>query len=135
MTISSAILLSNDEQTISVCTECIAENGKMLVIKNDFASLILELQENDYAVILCDCSNSFSECAQWVKIIKKMRPKVPLLVISNKIDKSTGGKLYQEGIFNLCEKPINKNYLKEILSTTWAPHNSRNDFNKLKNIE
>jgi hypothetical protein len=50
-----------------------------------------------------------------------------LIVFTFEIDKSTGGKLYQEGIFHLCEKPINKDYLKEVLSATLPNYKSQDD--------
>lgn len=134
MAFSSAILLSNDEKTISVCTEGTGELYMSLVNKQDFPSLILELQENDYTVILCDCVDGIQKCIKWIKIIKKMRPKLPIIVIGKGIDKSTGGILYQEGIFHLFEKPINKNYLKEILSTTLPTYRSHDKINRLNNI-
>ena len=116
MAIYSAIILSTDEETISVCSKCTSELEMDLVCKRDFPCMILELQENDYKVIMCDCSDNFQNCSNWIKVIKKIRPKIPLIVFTRKIDKSTGGKLYQEGIFDLCEKPLSKDYLKEVLS-------------------
>jgi DNA-binding NtrC family response regulator len=114
--INSAIILSTDEETISVCSKCTRELEMALVLKKDFPCMILELQENDYKVILCDCSENFQKCSNWIKVIKKIRPKIPLIVFTEEIDKSTGAKLYQEGIFDLCEKPLSKDYLKEVLS-------------------
>ena len=105
-----------------------------IVVKNDFPSLILELQDNDYSVVFCDCDENNEKCVNWIKVIKKMRPKVPLIVISKKIDKSIGGKLYQLGIFHLCEKPLNKDYLKEILSAILTPSKSYDKFNNFNNI-
>jgi DNA-binding NtrC family response regulator len=105
-----------------------------LVCKGDFPSVLLELQENDYQVILCDCSDSLQKCSNWIRVIKKIRPKVPLIVFTQEINKSAGGKLYQEGIFDLCEKPPSKNYLKEVLSAILATsksHNKINNFNKI----
>ena len=128
MALNSAIILSTDKETISACTEGSNEMGIVLVIKNDFASFLLELQENDYAAILFDCSGNFQKCIQWVKIVKKLRPKVKLIVISKEIDKLSGGKLYQEGIFHLCEKPLNKEYLKDILSATLTSYKAQNNF-------
>jgi DNA-binding NtrC family response regulator len=125
----SAIILSTDEETILVCTKGTGELDMSLVIKQDFPSLILELQENDYITVLCDCVDSFQKCIKWIKIIKKMRPKVPIIVISGGIDKSTGGILYQEGIFDLCEKPLSKDYLKEVLSAILTPSKSDDKIN------
>ncbi len=134
MAIYSAIILSTDEETISVCTKCARELEMDLVCKRDFPCMILELQENDYKVILCDCSENFQKCSNWIKVIKKIRPKVPLIVFTKGMDKSTGGKLYQEGIFDLCEKPLSKDYLKEVLSAILTSSGSGEKFNKFNNI-
>ena len=114
----SAILLTQDKEIISLFSSTASELQTKIVEKPDFASFILEMQENDYALAICDCSKGFSECLKWVKVIKKIRPKVPLIVISSEIDKTSGGKLYEERIYHLCEKPLDKDYLKEILSAS-----------------
>jgi DNA-binding NtrC family response regulator len=130
----SAIILSTDEDTISVCTKCTRELGMDLVCKTDFPCMLLELQENDYKVILCDCSDNIQKCANWTKVMKKIRPKIPLIVFTKEIDKSTGGRLYQEGIFDLCEKPLNRDYLKEVLSAILTPSKSHNKIKNFNNI-
>jgi DNA-binding NtrC family response regulator len=132
--INSAIILSTDEETISVCSKCTRELEMDLVCKRDFPCMILELQENDYKVIMCDCSENFQKCSNWIKVIKKIRPKIPLIVFTEEIDKSTGAKLYQEGIFDLCEKPLSKNYLKEVLSAIITSSGSGEKFNNFNNI-
>ena len=134
MAINSAIILSTDEETISICSKCTSELEMDLVCKRDFPSILLELQENDYKVLLCDCSDNLQKCSNWIKVIKKIRPKVPLIVFTREIDKSTGAKLYQEGIFDLCEKPLCKNYLKEVLSAILTSSGSGEKFNKFNNI-
>lgn len=131
---SAIILLSNDDETISVCSECARELETNLVFIGDFPSILLELQENDYGVILCDCSYNLQKCSNWIKVIKKIRPKIPLIVLAGEIDKSTGGRLYQEGILNLCEKPISKNYLKEVLSAILTSSKAPNKINNLNKI-
>lgn len=131
---SAIILLTSDDETISVCSECARELETNLVCKVDFPSILLELQENDYRIIICDCSDNLQKCSNWIKVIKKIRPKIPLIVLTREIDKATGGKLYQEGILNLCEKPISKNYLKEVLSAILTLAKSPNKINNLNKI-
>jgi DNA-binding NtrC family response regulator len=131
---NSAIILSTDDETISVCAKCTRELEMALVIKKDFPCMILELQENDYKVILCDCSENFQKCSNWIKVIKKIRPKIPLIVFTEEIDKSTGAKLYQEGIFDLCEKPLSKDYLKEVLSAILTSSKYGGKIKKFNNI-
>ena len=134
MATPSAIILSTDGETISVCSECISELEIELVRRKDFPSILLELQENDYEVVLCDCSDDFQNCANWVKVIKKIRPKIPLIVITQEINKSAGGNLYQEGIFHLFEKPLNKSYLKRVLSAILTPSHSQDKIKNFNNI-
>jgi DNA-binding NtrC family response regulator len=134
MVFPSTIILSTDEETISVCSKCARELGMELICKQDFPCMLLELKENDYKVALCDCSDNFQKCSNWIKVIKKIRPKMPLIVFTQELDKSTGGKLYQEGIFHLCEKPLNKDYLKDVLSAILSPSKSDVKINKFNNI-
>jgi DNA-binding NtrC family response regulator len=110
------IILSSDETIISQCLEICSEVGIALVKKKEFAGFILDLQENDYDMILCDCNESFAVCHNWVKIIKRINPKTPLIIVNEKTSPQEGGILYQEGIFNLTEKPLDNNIIKEIIT-------------------
>ncbi len=110
------IILSSDETTISQCLEICSEIGIALVKKKEFAGFILDLQENDYDMIVCDCSESFSVCHNWVKIIKRINPRTPLIIVNENTSPQEGGILYQEGIFNLTEKPLDNNIIKEIIT-------------------
>lgn len=112
------IILSRDDDTISLCFEICSEVGIALVKKKEFAGFILDLQENDYDMVICDCTETFSICHDWVKIIKRINPKTPLIILNERITPGEGGILYQEGIFNLTEKPIDTKIIKEIISAT-----------------
>ena len=112
------LILSSDEKTISQCFEICSEIGIALVKKKEFAGFILDLQENDYDMIICDCTDGFTVCRNWVKIIKRINPKVPLIILNDKTNPQEGGILYQEGIFNLTEKPIDNTIIKEIITAT-----------------
>ena len=112
------IILSSDEKIISQCFEICSEIGIALVKKNEIAGFILDIQENDYDIIICDCNESFSICHSWVKIIKRINPRTPLIVLNERTNPREGGILYQEGIFNLTEKPIDNNIIKEIITAT-----------------
>ncbi len=110
------IILSSDETIIAQCLEICSEVGIALVKKKEFAGFILDLQENDYDMILCDCNEIFSVCYNWVKIIKRINPKTPLIIVNEATTPQEGGILYQEGIFNLTEKPLDNNIIKEIIT-------------------
>ncbi len=86
--------------------------------KKNLPDLYVDLQENDYDMVICDCTESFSVCHNWVKIIKRINPKIPLIILNERTNPQEGGILYQEGIFNLTEKPIDSNIIKEIITAT-----------------
>jgi hypothetical protein len=67
-------------------------------------------------MILCDCSESFSVCHNWVKIIRRINPRTPLIIVNERTSPAEGGILYQEGIFNLTEKPLDNTIIKEIIT-------------------
>ena len=110
------IILSSDEDTISQCFGICSEIGIALIKKTEFAGFIVDLQENEYDMVICDCMESFTVCHNWVKIIKRINPKTPLIIVNEKTSPQEGGILYQEGIFNLTEKPLDNNIIKEIIT-------------------
>jgi len=118
------IILSSDDEIISQCFEVCSEIGIALVKKKEFTGFILDLQENDYDMAICDCNEGFAVCRSWVKIIKKIYPKIPLIILNDRINPNEGGILYQEGIFNLTEKPIDNRIIKEVFSATISFHRS-----------
>lgn len=118
------IILSSDEDTISQCFDICSGIGIALIKKNEFADFILDLQENEYDMVICDCTESFTVCHNWVKIIKRINPRIPLIILTERTNPNEGGTLYQEGIFNLTEKPIDSKIIKEIISATVSYYKS-----------
>jgi DNA-binding NtrC family response regulator len=69
--------------------------------------LLLEVLENDYNLIIFDLEISKLNGLKTVKILRKIRPKVSLVVISGDPSKELGGKILQEGVAYYAIKPIN----------------------------
>ncbi|MFQ5824788.1 MAG: response regulator [bacterium] len=75
--------------------------------------LLLEVLERDYDVIIYDLEISRFNGLKMVKILRKIRPKVSLVVISNNPSKEMGGRILQEGVAYYAVKPINHEAIKE----------------------
>lgn len=88
--------------------------------------LLLELLERDYRVIIYDLEFSTFNGLKMVKIIRKIRPKIALIVISKNSDKELGGKILQEGVVYYGVKPINPNAVKEAISSILKLNNNAN---------
>ncbi len=112
------IVLSHDSKTISLCEGVGKELGLKNIYKHSLASFLLSLQENDFHVAVFDCTDIDNNNIEWVKVIKKTRPKIPLIVFTSESKQKGGGKMYEEGTFSLCISPVDKKLFTNIFSAT-----------------
>jgi len=118
---SQVIILSQDLDFIEVCESLAAELKIENNIKYKLANFLLSLQENDYQVALLDCKHLDMESLKWVQVVHRIRPKIPLIIISDEVDQNTGGKVYEEGTFYLYIRPVVKSTLKKVLMAALSP--------------
>lgn len=111
----TGIIYSSDHDVVDTCFDCCSEIGMGLLKQKEFTNFIFELQQNILDLIIFDSKNQYADCLKQVMIIRRIKPKIPLIVISDNIESIEGGKIYEEGIFHLAQKPIDKNIIKEII--------------------
>ena len=116
MSVSQAIILSQDIEIITLSERIADEMGMKIVSKPDLSNFLLELQDNDYQIAMFDCTHMDAENLKWVKVVRRIRPKIPLIILSDEVDQKTGGKIYEEGVFYRCTRPIDKNVLRNVLT-------------------
>lgn len=114
----TGIIFSSDNNVVETCFDCCSEIGLGLVKQTEFTNFIFELQQDIFDLIIFDSTNQYTDCLKLVKIIRKIKPKTPLILISDNIENIEGGKIYEEGIFHLAQKPIQKSIIKEIISAS-----------------
>ncbi|UCF65854.1 MAG: response regulator [bacterium] len=125
MKIPKAIIQSLDSEMITLCQNAAKDIGMKMVKRNDLANFLLDLQENDYQVVLFDCKSMQVDCLNWIKVLRRTRPKIPLIIISDEVDREMGGRVYEEGTFYLCVPPIQKELLQNIISAALTTYESR----------
>ena len=106
-----------NETTIQICEEVAVGFGVEVIVKKKIEDILLAIQENDFKVIIFDLSIEGMEALKTIRLIRRMRPKIPLITLAEKIDKTIGGKIYNEGIHQLILTPLNKNNLQTALKT------------------
>lgn len=79
----------------------------------DDADLLLEAIEGDYQAIIFDLQNSILDGLKMVKILKKIRPKISLVVISDNPSKKLGGQILQQGVAYYTVKPFRPEAIKQ----------------------
>jgi len=76
----------------------------------------LSLQEDDFNAIVFDLGIKEMEALKVIRLIRRMRPKIPLITLAKKIDKQIGGKILSEGVFPIIIAPPNKKNLFAAMS-------------------
>jgi DNA-binding NtrC family response regulator len=134
MKVSQSIIRNDDSEIISLCKDVVKEIGMKIVNKHDVEHFLLDLQETDYKVAIFDFRNMDVGCLKWVNVIRRIRPKIPLIIISDNVDQKTGGKVYEEGTFYLYILPVQKEVLRNILLAAIASYESK-ESNQYRDID
>jgi len=77
------------------------------------SDFLLKMLEGDYDVLLYDTEKSGEEGLKMVKIIRKIRPKASVIVLSDNPSKTFGGQILQEGVFYYAVKPVSYDTIKQ----------------------
>lgn len=118
------IIKSKDPKTISVLRDAGNAIGLKLTVDGRAAEFLLHLQENDYRVSIFDYGGVDSDSLTWVRLIRRLRPKLPLILVGDHLDKSVGAQMYQEGIFYLGLRPLDAKVLVDVLQAAVRSSNS-----------
>ena len=135
MKFSYAIILSQDLEIIRLCDEVGDEIGMKMERIPELADFLLALQEKDYQVALFDCTHMDDIKLSWVKVVRKIRPKIPLIIFSDEVNQKTGGKIYEEGTFFLCLRPVQKKVLRKVLSAALTLNRTTAKNNHITNLK
>ncbi|PJA97449.1 MAG: hypothetical protein CO129_01150 [Ignavibacteriales bacterium CG_4_9_14_3_um_filter_34_10] len=122
----SAILFSKDQNLIKDFLDTCSNNGIGFIKESDFANFVYELQHESIDLIIYDFQKPFDNGLKHIKIIRKIKPKTSLIVVADELPKAEGGKIYEENIFHLEIKPIQKNFIQEIVIA--GINSNRNNF-------
>lgn len=96
------------DKVLTICRE----SGIPAQLVWDDTDLLLEILEKDYPVVIYDFNFSQLDGMKMIKIIRKIRPKVKLIVLSSDPDPTLVGKILQEGVAYFSVKPINPAAMK-----------------------
>ena len=100
---------SQAETLIQICEEVAGEMGASTIVKKKIEDILLALQESDFKVIIFDLDIEGMEALKTIRLIRRMRPKIPLITLAEKIDKKNGAKILSEGVFHIILAPNRKN--------------------------
>ena len=93
----------------------VEEKGYFTTVLNQGSEVVLAVLDQDIDLIILDLDLEGMSGLEIIPIIKKTRPKIPIIVISGDNSIKTGGRILQYGIFYYLHKPINIKEISEVL--------------------
>ena len=109
------LIQSRDADTVSLCEDIGRQVGLISTVNPDVANFLVDLQENDYDLAILDLENVVHKSLKWVKLTRRLRPKIPLIIICDQIDQNTEAKMHEEKIFYLGLRPLDREMLHSII--------------------
>ena len=118
------IILTQDAELTAMYKKLGDELNLKFESNPDISDYLLKVWDNGFSVIVFDCNHLGQESLTWIKIIRRIRPKLPLIVISTDFDPQVGGEIYNEGTFYYQQQPVSESVLSEVLggALNISPH-------------
>lgn len=83
----------------------------------DSGDLLLKILDKDIDLAIIDENIAGMAGSKLIKIIKKSRPRIPLIIISSGNSKEELARVLEQGVFYFIIKPINGEELKEAVDS------------------
>jgi FixJ family two-component response regulator len=111
---------SHDQAVVALFDELGEEIGYESEVTESASDLLLQLLDKDYAMAILDLDLPCGGGAKMVAVIRRVRPKVPVVVLSSDPSVEVGSQVVQEGVAYYCLKPVAKEPLKEVVTSLLA---------------
>lgn len=91
--------------------------GYALTWVGESGDLLLKILDKDIDLAIIDENLAGMAGSKLIKIIKKSRPRIPLIIISSGDSKEDLARVLEQGIYYFILKPINGQELKEAVAS------------------
>ncbi len=113
----TGLLRSCEGELIGSCKAIGNELGLDWRVQNRATAWLLELLKDDFALAVLDFERLDPDNLAWIQLARRLRPKVPLIVIHEPpIDNATGAEFCEEKVFYFCPRPVDRQLLLQVLS-------------------
>lgn len=119
----------NSEDVRRVLKEISLELNISLDFTNKLTDFFYNLEENEYQVLIIENYSHNIDILKIIQIAKKIRPRIPQIIISDDSDKQLMGLIHQEGIFYKCVPPIDKVIMQKTLQSSLDFFQKKNELN------
>jgi len=121
----SGLIFSGDDKTVLFVQQVCDTLDVNLASIHDMNAFLLRIMEDEFVFLLFDCTGLENFGLSWIKLVRQMRPKFPLIVLSDDVDQEAGGRILEEGIFYLAIRPFQSDIFSQVLKAALEQHNSQ----------
>ncbi len=123
MSRGKGLILSADTQLCAAAGTAGNRVGLIWQCEEHVADFLLELISCPCPVGMIDCRLIEPDCIKWVSFVRRLRPKLALIVVHDQQILKVGAKLLELGIFYLCQPPLDETELEEIFAAALRRRN------------
>lgn len=122
-----ALILSSDISLINQVNEMLLSRNMSVYIEKSRISSIWSVLMQDVEFMVIDIDSFSEENIDYIKIIKKIRPKLPLVVLSQDNSVESHSKLKEMGIFYISIKPVDQLEFSMVIDAVKLLHTKKSD--------
>lgn len=126
-----AVLASDDASLIEQINKIIAAYHYSILQAKSALSSILKILEKSVDILIVDLDLRQNNSLDLIKIIKKMRPRLPIIVLSEDFSLDTIRAFIESGVFYCAMKPIQRSELEKVLQALNRYHKKYNNVSSL----
>lgn len=116
------ILIATPEpHTRQQILDWISSQGYRVAAVERGSDVLLAVAEDNIRLVILDLSIQEPSGAKTVEILKKIRPRLPVIVLSGDHSIETGRQVLQHGVFYYLLKPLDAKELDQVVQTALAP--------------
>jgi len=114
----SAILIFSRDKVLNDGINSVCEKlNYSLKIVQELEDFILEIEAANYFTVIINCADEASHCLKRIQMVKRMRPKTPMIVIAEDLPNEILREIYSEGIFYFYSLPFKGESMKQVIES------------------
>lgn len=112
---SSVLVVTEDSALANQLNSIFKKHNYSVIIEKSKIKSILKILEQDITLIMIDIDLPVNSHLDFVNIIKKTRPRVPIITFSTDSSIDTLKKFVQTGVFYCALKPIRFQEIEQVI--------------------
>lgn len=116
----TVILASPDVEVVETVRPLLQDLGYSCIVMNKGSKVLLELLAQDVHLVILDLELDGMSGLEIIPLIKELRPRLPVVVVSDDDSFETGKEVAKFGVWYFLVKPVNSNVIYNLI--TYLPY-------------